>query len=1257
MPSPHLSGQFSGRRFACAAILAALVTILTAPLSQAQISGTISGTVTDQTGALVSNAKVTLINEASQSRRESVSNSTGYFSFTAVLPSTYTLSVEMQGFKTWQKRGISVHPGDTLNQSDIKLQVGQTVENVTVEATAMGVEPQSSGERSSTLTAKQIDLLPLAGRNMSELLKVLPGVATGAGTASISNGGGGNGVPINFLNVGAQGSAIGNGLAPNGVPNRGGTALLFDGANIIDPGCNCWSVATVNPDMTQEVTVQTSNFGADSAKGPVVVNNIGKSGTATYHGQGYFYARNGDLNAIDWQTLYTAKNQGKEPQKGLDHYYYPGFSFGGPVPFTHKKLLFWFGYEHFIQNTGAASLLTSIIPTAGMMGGNFTAAGQGNSALCPNLDANGNNTDASSTHSGTLCGSVNGTILPDGTTVTNGIIPSQFLDKGSAALASFWPAANITASGIAGNNWEQALPSTHDGYIYRMRFDYDLSDKDKFFVSYQYGNDNQLAQGNGAHIWWTPQNAIPFPGGGIQSQAFSKVLTGHFLHVFGPTLTNEVIASWGWGNAPLGSPNFKAVTRSALNYPYSGTVFGAGAAMIPSYNSAGAGTFPDFSQADVFEGPGGGQFIVRKETPSLSDNLTKVWRSHTIKAGFFWERSGNYQGNYLFPNGSFSFGSQNPNIITGQQMGSANNPTANFIMGVASGYQENNSNPYNDIAYKTISFYGDDSWKVLPRLTVELGLRFDHIGRWYDRSGVGIAAFYPNLVQSDFNSNDLYPGMRWHAIDHSVPLSGSPSRALYVSPRFGLAWDVRGDGKTVVRGGWGAYRFNDQYNDFANALAAGQNVQSYNLPGSHTVLLSQLGSLAPPAQVWTPSNNPSLTAVSPTNDEIPLTYSWNLTISQRLPWQSLLEVAYVGNSSSNLLMGGGSGATVSAGDFPNVNKMPLGALFKPDPVTGIMAPNPEDVTHDLGGNSLPNKYSDYQPFGYAYGTGVITVPVNVGYSNYNAMQWSWLKQTGRLNFNLNYTWSKTLGTALEENPFVLHGNYGVLGIDRPHVINTSFSYNLPDFYQGGSRFLNGAVGGWTVAAITTWQAGGNLQALYSSQSPNLGLGLNYTNTPANVSSSLTNATFFGTTAGFGTSSGLSVMPNYPCNPGSGLANNQRANVACFSLPSFTGNSVIDNGPRNLPYLSGPSYFDSDLALYKTFHVTERQSIQFRASAFNWLNHPLPIFSNGGLLQLKYSVDYQTHQLASSMPSNWGFLDQKAGAPNQRIFEFSAKYSF
>jgi len=323
--------------------------------------------------------------------------------------------------------------------------------------------------------------------------------------------------------------------------------------------------------------------------------------------------------------------------------------------------------------------------------------------------------------------------------------------------------------------------------------------------------------------------------------------------------------------------------------------------------------------------------------------------------------------------------------------------------------------------------------------------------------------------------------------------------------------------------------------------------------------------------------------------------------------RDLVEVAYVGNDSEKLLMGGQSGATVQAGDFANQNKMPVGALFVADPVTGVVAPNPEDVTKDLNGGPLPNKYADYQPFGYAYGTGVITVPTHVGYGNYNALQTSWIKQGGRLTFNLNYTWSKTLGVALQSDPFSVRGNYGVVGIDRPHVINTSFSYNLPTFYNG-NKLLKGAVGGWTIASITTWQAGGNLQALYSSQSANLGLALSYTGTtPTGVGSSLGDPTYFGTTAG------IAIMPDTTCDPGGGLAANQRAKLTCLALPD-----IGSNGPRNLPYLSGPSYFNSDLALYKTFNITEKQNVQLRFSAFNWLNHPLPIFSNGSQLQFSHA---------------------------------------
>ena len=308
-----------------------LAIVLFATSAFAQITGALSGTVTDQSGALVPKATISLVNDATQSKRDSVSNSTGYFSFAGLTPGTYTLTVEAASFKVWSQTGIAIHPGDNVNIADIQLAIGASTERVTVEATGVTVQP-TSGERSETLTAKDVDLLPLSGRNLSELLKVLPGVTTTAP-------GLGNGSPINFLNVGAQGSSVGTGLAPNGVPNRGGTSLLQDGANIIDPGCNCWSVATVNPDMTQEVTVQTSNFGADTAKGPVVVNNIGKAGSAAYHGSGYFYARNDALNAIDWQTEHF--NPGTA-QKGSAHYYYPGFNFGdGAIHPQEVAVLVW----------------------------------------------------------------------------------------------------------------------------------------------------------------------------------------------------------------------------------------------------------------------------------------------------------------------------------------------------------------------------------------------------------------------------------------------------------------------------------------------------------------------------------------------------------------------------------------------------------------------------------------------------------------------------------------------------------------------------------------------------------------------------------------------------------------------------------------------------------------------------------------------------------------------------------------------------
>jgi hypothetical protein len=934
--------------------------------------------------------------------------------------------------------------------------------------------------------------------------------------------------------------------------------------------------------------------------------------------------------------------------------YYPGGDVGGSIPFTRKHLLGWFGYEKIIQNTGNAFNLESHIPTPAMMGGDFSLGDSASQALCQS---------GIGSTKGTYCDNLTGTFLPDGTEigVTPGVpaghIPAQFTAAGgyapaqyAAVLAKIWPAPNATPTKANGySNFFQPVPGVHDGYMWRARVDYDFSDMSKLYVSYQYGTDSAPENGSGAHIYWTPGDSIPFPGGSMQGLETTKVLTGHFTHIFGNTLTNELVGSVGYGNNPVAVPNPSAVYKSKLGYP-GGTVFGTADPWIPSYNSAGTYTFPDFSQQDIFAGS---DYPLLKEAPSAYDNVIKILGPHTVKTGVFYEMINNDQGNFNTPNGVYSFnGGPANNVVTGVDTGSPNNPTANFVMGNASAYSENSANPRGDLAYKTISFYGDDSWRIRRNFTLEYGVRFDHMGRWYDRGSYGVPVFLPAKVQTDFNAGAQFPGLSYHAIDPSVPKSGLTTPFLTLSPRIGLSYDLFGSGKTVLRGGWGAYEWGDQWGDYSGGLSDAQGVRGYSLPGSTSVLLNQVGTgghgLTPPtASSVATCCAGTIYAVSPSDDNnIPTTYAYNFTIDQQLPWRTLVEVGYVGNQTSHALIGGGSGATLSGGDYINQNKMPLGALFKADPVTGVVSPNPENIG---GPGSTNNKPADYMPFGYAYGTNDIYVVNHSGYSNYSGLQASVVKRSDTFTFNVNYTYSKSLGTDLSENPYSLRGNYGAEQIDRPNVFNASYSYTDKHLYRGDNKILSGVVNNWLISGITTWQGGGNLQA---QDSPNFGMALTYVNIPASasankVSSGLGAATYYGTTAG------ITIQPAVSCNPGSGLGLNQHAKVNCFGVPA-----IGSYGARNFPYLSGPSYTDADLAIAKTTHISEGQTVTFRASAFNWINHPLAGFSGGSQLALPFNVDYTTKTavLGSASPT-YGTTDTKAGGDTRRIIELVVKYNF
>jgi hypothetical protein len=1221
----------------CAVMLVLALALGSTPKLHAQLTGTISGTVYDSSGSAIPNATVTLTNEATAEKRDSVSNSDGVFVFPALQIGTYSLDIKAKGFKSLNQAGITLSAAEQRKLTDLNLTVGTVAETVTVQESSQ-IIAVDNGSRAAVLEAEDIENLALGSRDLSQLLKVLPGVTTAPSGTN-------NGPSYNFQNVGAAGATVGNGLNANGAPNRGGTSITVDGVDVNDPGCDCNSIATVNPDMTQEVSVQSSNFGADAEYGPVLINSLSKSGGSQYHGEGYFYARNNVLAANDWQS----DNAGTP--KGPASYYYPGGNAGGPIPFTAKKVLVWGGYERILQNLGNSNRLKSYIPTPDMLNGDFSNT-PANAIFC--VQGYG-----AAIH-GNSCNDLTGTVLPDGTTVTNSMIPSQWLDPGAKALTSFWPKANQTPT-QANNyyNYNQVIPGTHDGWIYRLRTDFHFNDANSAYISYQQGFDTAPSQGNGAHIYWTPSNAIPYPGGGLFSTEYTKAIAGHFVHTFSSTMTNEAIASWGYGNFPVGPANPSAAFKSTLGYPANyGTVFNVGSKLIPSYSTPySTSSFPDFSQSDIFEPSG--SYIVRKEMPAFADNVTKVWKTHTVKVGFFTENILNIQGASLSPNGNIGStgapGQTTKNLVTGNYIGSPQNPTANFLMGIENSYNENNASPVSDMNYQTFAVYFDDSWKASRRITVEFGMRFDHDGHWYDHKQIGMAVWIPGLAQSDLAAGKLDPGVYWHGLNAGIANSGQPDKFVYADPRAGVAIDVFGTGKTLIRGGWGMYRYSDQYNDYTGALTTAQSILGYGLPGSTNIMLGQIGSGAP--QIVKPALFGQTTccvggvsALNPVDNKVPLTTEWNLTISQQLKFNTLLEVAYVGNDSQNAVMGGegisGSGFT----EYTNQNKIPLGAFFQPDPVTGLTATNPENVGTTCAG-PICNKTADYRPFGSIYGDNGIDVVNNDSYGTYNGLQVSWVKRSKATNFNANYTWSKTLGTGLQANPFVLRQNYGALSIDRPQVVNLSGSYFSERPYTGDSKILSGFANGWTISNYTTWQQGGSLQAL---NSPNFNLGLQYTTIngspisstnplPANVGTGLGSSTYYGT------NEPVDILP---------IAHGGSLTYTNFSAPA-----VGTYGGQATPYFHGKSYFDSDLALFKTFHIFEKQTFKVEAESFNWLNHPLPQFQ-GGYLNLNYQADYATKAITvyptnypGQNPANFGIANFKAGAPNQRIFELTAKYTF
>jgi hypothetical protein len=781
-----------------------------------------------------------------------------------------------------------------------------------------------------------------------------------------------------------------------------------------------------------------------------------------------------------------------------------------------------------------------------------------------------------------------------------GMIPStgatgQMIDPNMIALMKLYPAANANAAVTGGYNYTASEIFNENNTQWMTRVDYSISDSTKLFIRYNLQRETQLFP---VGLWWRQTDQVPYPTD-VKGLNKSDSVSASLTHVFSPTMTNEFVFSYTFIGFPNVFSNPSAVNRADVGYTYTG-LYKNGIAQIPSFGGNG---WVGEEAAIVFNPSGfeaGGAtqgLYADKWMPNLQDTVSKVIGTHTIKGGFFWEWIRNAQPSNGSANGQLGF-------WMGGNGNTYGNEYADFVTGNLSSYSEQNFDNINDIAYNTAEGFVQDDWKVNKRLTVNLGIRLTHMQPWYDNTGHG----FPIWDAADYSSTCTpaqYCGFLWHTRDPSVPLTGFPSRALYYQPRIGIAYDLTGSGKTVLRGGWGRYYYHT--GQFTNGLAASAGVTNIGLGTNYLgngipLFASELDTLSYAAAPVGAS------AVSGTNSDTMYTDTWNVTVSHRTPWSSLLELSYVGNRSEDLPLGGGAGS--------DINLIPYGAMLSSK--NGGVDPN------SLNGNNF-RPLTEFGQFNIAtYGL----------YANFEAFQATWVRSKGRYNINMNYTFGKSMGILNSSaDPYNIANDYGEIGQDRKHIFNAAYSIELGSPIHG-NKFAGGFINGWQLSGITQLQSGVNLGG---TNGPQFGAGYNNYKIPG-TTFNVSQASILGTTD-------MNLNPLITCNPAANLAPHQFVNGNCFAIPTVVGG----NGPTVMPAVYGPWYFNSDLGLFKNFQISESKKLQFRFDGYNFLNHPLWSFYNGENLSLSYNGT--TGALQSPL---FGYTTDKQG---NRIIQCAVKFYF